>query len=223
MGHPADAATPGEAPSWRRGATPWLLGVLALGIVAGGVGDTASPVLVVHTPLLLVALNPRARNVLLASRSVGAVPLVTLALVRRMIAVPVCQRLGVIHGDASLAWVDRRFPRTGRWTRRVEGWFDRAAVPVVLLIPGALTAYLAGSTAMNAPLLLLLSAISQLVRLAILLAVGNAFSGPLTWLLHVIADHQRSLLALSILAAAVQLVRFGLRFRRAPAERVELL
>lgn len=223
MGHPVDAATPGEPPSWRRGATPWLLGVLAVGIVAGAVGDTASPVLIVHTPLLLVLLNPRARNVLLASRTVGAIPLVTLTLLRRMIAVPVCHRLGVIHGDASLAWIERRFPRSGRWARRVERWFDRGAVPVVLLLPGVLTSYLAGSTAMSATLLVVLSALSWLVRLAILLAVGNAFSGPITWLLHFIADHQRPLLAISILIAAVQLVRFGLRLRRAPVEGVELL
>lgn len=218
-----DAAPLRLAASWRRGATPWLLGVLGAFFVAASVGDTASPVLVVNTPLLLVALNPRARNVLLASRTVGVVPLVAVALLRRMVTVPPCQRLGVIHGDASLAWIERRFPRTGRWARRVERWFRRAAVPVVLLLPGALTSYLAGSTAMNATLLFVLTAISQLARLAILLAVGNAFSGPITWVLHFIADHQRPLLAISVLIAAVQVVRLGLRLRRAPAEQVELL
>ncbi|MGH7749873.1 MAG: hypothetical protein ACREQ5_34665, partial [Candidatus Dormibacteria bacterium] len=144
---------------WRRGATRRLLGVVVLLFVAGGVGDTLAPVLIVHSPLLLVALNPRARNVLLASRTVGVVPLLAVSLVRRLITVPVLYRLGRIHGDASLAWVDRRFPRTGRWTRRVERWFDRAAAPVVVLLPGALTGYLAGSTGMREAKLLGLSAV----------------------------------------------------------------
>jgi membrane protein DedA with SNARE-associated domain len=208
---------------WRRGATRPLLGVLVLMLVAGGVGDTASPLLVIHSPLLLVALNPRARNVLLASLTVGLVPLLAVSLIRRLLILPVLYRLGQIHGDGSLAWVDRRLPRTGRWTRRVERWFDRAAAPVVLLLPGALTAYLAGSTGMHEAGLLVLSALGIMVRLAVLLAVGDALAAPLTWLLRFIADHQWPLLILSLALTAVQALRYRKHLRRPAAVRVEPL
>jgi membrane protein DedA with SNARE-associated domain len=199
---------------WRRGATRPLLGLLVLMLVAGGVGDTASPLLVVHSPLLLVALNPRARNVLLASLTVGLVPLVAVSLSRRLLAVPVLYRLGRIHGDASLAWVDRRLPRTGSWTRRVERWFDRAAAPVVLLIPGALTAYLAGSAGMHEAGLLVLSALGILARLGVLLALRDALTAPLSWLLRFIADHQWPLLALSLALTALHALRYRRHLRR---------
>lgn len=211
------AADAGDRSSWRRGATGRLIGLLVLVVIAGGVGDTASPVLVTHTPLLLVALNPRARNVLLASQTVGVMPLLTVALIRRLVTVPVMYRLGRIHGGASLTWVDRRFPRTGRWTRRVERWFDRAAAPVVVVLPGAVTSYLAGSTGMREVVLLLLSALGTLARLAVLLAVGVALASPLTWLLRFIADHQLSLLVLSMAVTAIYALRYGRRLRRSSA------
>lgn len=227
----ADAVEPARATSgdsdvlgdpWRRGATRPLLGVLLLMVVASGVGDTASPVLVVHSPLLLVALNPRARNVLLASLTVGMVPLLSVGLIRRLLAVPVLYRLGRMHGDASLVWVDRRLPRTGRWTRRVERWFDRAAAPAVLLVPGALTAYLAGSTGMHEAGLIVLSALGIIARLAVLLAAGDALAAPLTWLLRFIADHQWPLLALSLALTAVHALRYRRHLGRVAAVRVKL-
>ncbi|MDB5067956.1 MAG: hypothetical protein JWM18_4390 [Chloroflexi bacterium] len=205
---------------WRRGATRPLLGLLVLMLVAGGVGDTASPVLVVHSPLLLVALNPRARNVLLASLTVGLVPLLAVGLIRRLLAVPVLYRLGRMHGDSSLAWVDRRLPRTGRWTRRGERWFGRAAAPAVLLLPGGVTAYLAGNTGMHEAGLLALSALGIIARLAVLLAIGDALAAPLTWLLRFIAGHQWPLLALSLALTAVQALRYRRHLGRLTAVRV---
>ncbi len=218
-----DAADTLAEPPSRRGATRTLLGAAVLVVVAGGVGDTASPVLVVHAPLLLVALNPRARNVLLASPTVAVVPLVGVSLIRRLVPIPVLYRLGRIHGDTSLAWADRRFPRSARWLRRVERWFHRAEAPVVLLLPGMLTAYLAGSTGMREATLLLLSTLSIAVRLAVLLVAGNVFNAPLTWLLHVVASHQWSLLALSITITVAQALRLLMRRRRRAAASVVLL
>jgi membrane protein DedA with SNARE-associated domain len=217
----ADRKQPSGA--WRRGPTRLLIGAIVLVAVAGGVGDTASPVLVTHTPLLLVALNPRARNVLLASQTVGAVPLLIVALIRRLLLVPVLYRLGRIHGDASLAWVDRRLPRTGRWTRRVERWFGRAAAPAIVLLPGGVTAYLAGDTRMHEAWVLVLSAAGTLARLVTLLAVGVALASPLTWVLRVIADHQVSLLIASIAVTTVYGLHSWRRLRRRAAAPIELI
>ncbi len=206
-----------------RSATPWLLGVLGLLFVAAAVGDTLSAVLVVHSPLLLVALNPRARNVLLASRTVAAGPLFVISLARRLVSTPVLYRLGRIHGDASLAWIDLRFPRSGRWVRRVERWFDRAPLPIVVLFPGAVTAYLAGSTGMHEATLLLLSTIGMAARLGALHLAGDALDHPLNALLGFIAAHQALLIALSLALTVFQVVRIRARLRRPRAGDVELL
>jgi hypothetical protein len=64
---------------------------------------------------------------------------------------------------------------------------------------------------------LMLSAIGTLARLVALLAVGIALASPLTWLLRFIADHQASLLALSIAVTTVYGVRSWIRLRRAAA------
>jgi membrane protein DedA with SNARE-associated domain len=213
-------AVAGDAPDPRprRRATRRLIGVVVLLAVAAGIGDATSPMLVVHIPLLLVALSPRARHVLLASQVVGALPLVTVALVRRLLAIPVLYRLGRLHGSSSLGWVERHYPRTGRWTRRVERWFERAEVPVVILLPGLLTAYLAGCAGMAEPVLLALSALGILARLSLLLVVGDVLVAPLTWLLGTIGDHQGMLIVLSVGLTVLQVVRHRRRARSRPVE-----
>ncbi|HKC77871.1 MAG TPA: hypothetical protein VKB70_05730, partial [Gaiellaceae bacterium] len=60
-----------------------------------------------------------------------------------------------------------------------------------------------------------LSAVGTLARLVALLAVGVALASPLTWLLHVIADHQVSLLVLSMAVTTVYVARQVRRWRRA--------
>jgi membrane protein DedA with SNARE-associated domain len=205
---------PDARPLRRRRATRRLIGVVVLLAVAAGIGDATSPMLVVHSPLLLVALSPRARHVLLASQVVGAVPLVAVALVRRLLLIPVLYRLGRLHGSSSLGWVERHYPRTGRWTRRVERWFERAEVPVVLLLPGLLTAYLAGCAGMAEPVLLALSVVGILARLAVLLVVGDVLVAPLTWVLGTIGDHQGKLIMLSAGLTVLQVVRHRRRARR---------
>jgi membrane protein DedA with SNARE-associated domain len=215
-------AVTGDAPEpsqrRRRWATRRLIGVLVVLATCAGIGDATSPMLVVHTPLLLVALSPRARHVLLVSPVVGAVPLVAVALVRRLLPIPVLYRLGRLHGSSSLGWVERHYPRTGRWTRRVERWFERAEVPVVLLLPGLLTAYLAGCAGMAEPVLLTLSALGILARLSVLLVVGDVLVSPLTWLLGTIGDHQGKLIILSVGLTVLQVVRHRRRARRRPVD-----
>jgi membrane protein DedA with SNARE-associated domain len=201
-----EAATAGRARGGSRRQTRVLIGVLVVLAAAMVAGDGLSPALLVHAPLFLVALSPRARNVVLVSQIVGPVPLVTVALLRRLAGIPVAYRLGQLHGDDLLDWLDRRLPRTGGWTRRIERWFHRAAKPVVLIIPGPMVAYLAGSTAMPLPALLGLCVVGVLVRLLLLLALGDLLAGVLTSLVAFVGAHQGQALALTLSITAVQLL-----------------
>ena len=91
---------PAAAAALRRKTAFWasIFGAL---VVLGWVGDASAPALATSAPLLLVAVSSKGRNVLLASRSVGWLPLAIVVVARRLIAVPVCYRLGCLRGRPS--------------------------------------------------------------------------------------------------------------------------
>lgn len=206
----------------RRHQTRLLVGALIALVVGMQVGDAAAPALVTGAPLLLVALNPRARNLLLASASVSAPLLVAVALARRMASVPIIYRLGALHGTGALDWVDRHFRRIGRMTRAVERWFHRRRILAVVAFPGGLTAFLAGDTAMPAGLLGALTALGYLARLLFVLGLGELFSAPIDAVVGYIAEHQWQLTGLTLALTVAHVLRHRRRSRLLAEETVAL-
>ena len=202
----------------RRRATGACIAVLTVLIVANKVADAASPALVVGAPLLLVFMAPQARYLLLASRTVGTVPLVAVALARRLLSVPVIYRLGTLHGTGVLGWFDRRFRRIGRMMRAIERWFGRRRMPVLVAFPGGLTAFLAGDAGMPVLLVLGLTAIGLLIRISFTLWLGDLFAGPLDATLAFITDHQWEMTALTLALTVFHVLRHRERNRRLAAE-----
>lgn len=198
----------------RRRATRALIAVLVVLAVANSVADATAPALVVSAPLLLVFLTPKARYLLLASRTVGIVPLVAVALGRRLLTVPIIYRLGALQGTRVLGWFDRRFRRIGRMMRAIERWFGRRPLPVLVAFPGGLTAFLAGDVAMSVPVVFGLTAVGFLIRIAFTLWLGEVFSGPLDATLGFIADHQWELTGLTLALTVFHVVRHRRRSRQ---------
>lgn len=127
---------------------------LVVAFWAVGIASTAaSSWLLANHPLLLVALEPRNRNLLLATPLVhDAVPFVVLATFRRVASDPVYFALGHLYGDRAVRWVERQAggsERSGRAVRWVERTFRRASWPLVFLAPGILVCVLAGATGMR--------------------------------------------------------------------------
>ena len=201
----------------RRRATRGLIAVLVVLAVANKVGDATAPALVVSAPLLLVFLTPQARYLLLASRTVGTVPLVAVALSRRLLTVPVIYRLGALHGTGVLGWFDRRFRRIGRMMRAIERWFGRWPLPVLVAFPGGLTAFLAGDVAMSVPVVFGLTAVGCFLRIAFTLWLGEVFSAPLDATLRFIADHQWELTGLTLALTVFHVLRHRRRSRELAA------
>ena len=125
--------------------------LVALIIVFWAIGiasTAASSWLLAEHPLLLVALEARNRNLLLATPLVDdAVPFVALAAFRRVASDPLYFALGHLYGDRAVAWVERR---VGSGVRLLERVFRRASWPLVFLFPGILVCVLAGATGMRA-------------------------------------------------------------------------
>jgi membrane protein DedA with SNARE-associated domain len=194
-----------------------LLVVLA---VANKVADATAPALVVGAPLLLVFLSPRARYVLLVSRTVGTVPLVAVALTRRVLTGPVIHRLGALHGTGVLGWFDRRFRRIGRMMRAIERWFDRRRMPVMVAFPDGLTPFLAGDVGMPLLVVLGLTAVGFLLRICFTLWLGEVLSGPLDATLGFVTDHQWEMTGLTLSLTVAHLLRHRQRNRRLPVDAI---
>lgn len=112
-----------------------MLVAVGLLTLAAALGTAFSPYLLLHSPLLLIALTPDAHLVALASRSVGIVPLVGLTVFRRLIAHAIAYWLGVEYGRSALSWVQGRSQRVGRWVVRLERLFERWGAPLLLVAP----------------------------------------------------------------------------------------
>ena len=115
----------------------WVVGIAA---------TAATSWLLAEHPLALVALEPRNRNLLLATPLVDdAVPFVVLATFRRVASDPVYFALGHLYGDRAITWVERRAGAV----RLLERAFRRASKLLVFAFPGLLVGVIAGATGMR--------------------------------------------------------------------------
>lgn len=163
-----------------------VLGTLIVAFwVLGTVATALTPTLLAEHPLLLVALEPRNRNLLLTADRVDAVPFVVFATIRRVASDPIYFALGHLYGDGAVRWVERQVGGTGaRSVRLVEKVFARARGPLVFLFPGLLVCVLAGATGMRTRTFL---ALNLAGTVAAVLAL-RAFADPLEPVIGPVTD-----------------------------------
>ena len=142
-----------------------LLGALATASLSG---VAFSLYLVGHYPLLLIALSPLGRHLVLVVPSVSLLSLIVVAGIRRMVFYLTCFRLGQALGPAGIPWIEERAARFGRFVRLIEGWFSRAPHLVVLIMTGPTGSALAGVAGMRTGTYVPLAIISVVLRLLIL-------------------------------------------------------
>ncbi len=205
------AATPGDVPEEpplareedRRVARICLsvLGVLSTGSL---IGVASSLFLVTHYPLLLVALSPLGRHLVLAAPVVDPVAFVVVAVTRRMLFYYPCFRLGGAYGRAGIAWVEARAARIAEFIRWIERIFQRAPRLVVLCMTGPTVSALAGSSGMAQPTYLALAGLGLLVRVLLVLAFGELARAPIEAVLAFIGEYWVPGTVLIVAAIAVQ-------------------
>jgi membrane protein DedA with SNARE-associated domain len=137
-----------------------LLGVLT---AASLLGTAIAPYLLVKSPLLLVAVSAAAHHIVLAAASVDAMPLITVATLRRTITGIGAYGLGLLYGRAALGWLDERHPRLARLVAWVERLFARWGIGLLVLAPSPTVALFAGA------------ARTRFVVFVLALLVGHAF------------------------------------------------
>lgn len=155
--------------------------------VVGTVATALTPTLATHHPLLLIALEARNRNLVLA-RHVDLVPFVLVGTVRRLSSDPLYYLLGRLYGDGAVRWLERR-SGGGPFVRLTERLFARLGYPMVFLFPGAVVCSLAGATGM-APLPFLAANVAGTVGAVVALRLfGDVLASPVDAVLRFFDRH----------------------------------
>jgi len=142
------AIDPGEPSAASRvSLPPPVLGrgiLIAVGALfaATSVGAALAPYLAVHHPLLLIALNPWPRHLILVAPHTPLVPFVAVAALRGLLSCVVSFEVGLRYGPQGVRLFERKSPRIGSFLRHFERIFARAAPLFLFVSPGPMTSSL---------------------------------------------------------------------------------
>src|SRR5262245_42860981 len=153
------------------------------------VGAAFSLYLVNHFPLLLIALSPLGRHMLLVAPIVDPLAFVLVAVSRRMLFYTACFLLGRGLGPSGVQWLEARAARFARFVRFVERLFARAPHLVVLVMAGRTVRGLAGMAGIKPAAFLPLATISLTLRMLFILGFAELLREPIERLLAWIDEH----------------------------------
>ena len=162
------------------------------------IGNALAPDLVNSHPLLLLALNSQNRSLILATNQLDALSYYGMGTVRLLVSDPLFFLLGYWYGDTAMQWMEQRTKTFGHTLRQWEGWFGKAAYPVVFVAPNQYVCMFAGAAGMSLPGFFITNLAGTIARLYLIRRLGDAFDQPIEDVLSWISDHRVPLLAVSI-------------------------
>jgi membrane protein DedA with SNARE-associated domain len=175
-------------------------------IVLSNVGDALAPDLVNSHPLRLLAMNARNRNLILVTNNLDAASYYIVGTLRLLLADPLFFLLGHWYGDTAITWMERRTKSFGTTLRQMEGWFGKAAYPIVFIAPNQYICPFAGAAGMSVAGFFAANLAGTVVRLYLIRRLGEAFEAPIDDLLGWIRDYRTPLLVISIALFAVIMI-----------------
>jgi membrane protein DedA with SNARE-associated domain len=198
-----DAPTRRRHPS-RRAVAAVTLPLVAM-VVMGYIGDALAPTLVDTHPAWLIALNARNRNLVLATNYLDAWTFYTIGVVRLLLSDPLFFILGYWYGDAAVAWMERRTRTWGQLARQAEGWFAKAAYPIVFFAPNNFICLFAGAAGMPIRAFFAVNVAGTVFRLWLIRRFGEAFESPIDDVVGWIGDYRVPLLVLSVVLVLISI------------------
>jgi membrane protein DedA with SNARE-associated domain len=162
------------------------LGVLSVGSMSG---TASSLYLVNHYPLLLIALSPLGRHLVMVAPIVDPVAFVAVAVVRRMAFFLACYQLGRAMGPEGVVWLEAKAARFARFVRWVERLFERWSFAVVFLMTGPTVSALAGMSGMKLRVFVPLAAAGLVLRMIGILLFAEMLREPIEWMLARIDEY----------------------------------
>jgi membrane protein DedA with SNARE-associated domain len=175
-------------------------------IVLSNVGDALAPELVNSHPLQLLAMNARNRNLILVTNQLDAASYYIVGTLRLLLADPLFFLLGHWYGDSAIKWMEQRTKTFGSQLRSLEGWFGKAAYPIVFIAPNQYICLFAGAAGMSVAGFFAANITGTIVRLYLIRRLGEAFEAPIDDVLGFIQDYRTPLLVLSVVIFAVVMV-----------------
>ena len=191
-----------------RGKPPskWIVRtIIALVIVSQGsalLGDLFLAGIVDREPALLIALNPRNRNLALATNQLSALTYYSVGFARLVASDPLYYLLGFWYGERAIAWTERRSRTYGPLIRDGERFFRRASYPLIFMAPNNIICALSAATGVRLRTFIALNLSGTVFRLYIVRRLGEVFSSPIQWVLDQIAAYRIPILILSAIGVA---------------------
>jgi membrane protein DedA with SNARE-associated domain len=189
------------APS-RRTLALLVLPILAV-VVVGTIGNAIHPTLVAEHPLVLVAMEPRNRFLLLVADKVDYVPFLLVATARRLVSDPLFYVIGYLYGERGVRWIGRRFGANDELSDAVRRGFARAAPVMVFLWPGAIVCALAGAAGMNPVAFIAINLAGTVTIVTLLYHFADYFDGPLGAINRFYSDNAKTLTVISVVLILV--------------------
>lgn len=177
-----------------------VFALIAFVALSNAIGTALSPYLVVEHPLLLVAISPEGRHVVLAAPSVPAALLVVVGALRRLLGIVAGFGLGMLYGEAAVRWAEQRAPRFSRFILFLERMFERFGLYLLFVVPLPSIAVLAGAARTRWLWVVLAGGAGQLVWMALTVQFGEAVAG---WTRPILAFLSRHVVESTLVAAAL--------------------
>lgn len=103
------------------------------------------PYFLARAPLLLIALSPLFRHLVLVSPVVNFGSLLCVAVPRHFAPDPFVYFLGRDYGPLAVEWVETNSPAVGKWVRALESLFAKVGPLALLVSPDIAVSTLAGA------------------------------------------------------------------------------
>ena len=199
----SDSATVGTSPDRPPKRRIALLAVpIVVLIVMNNLGTALTTEWAERHPLALIALNSQNRTLILTTNQLDAWSYYAVASVRLLVADPFFFLIGHWYGDTAITWLENRTKTFGQVIRQWEGFFSKAAYPLIFIAPNNPLCLLAGASGMSVPGFFATNIAGTLTRLYLIRRLGEAFEEPLDDVLAFIRDYRMPLLILSVVAGA---------------------
>lgn len=177
-----------------------LLGALAALFGAATLGVALAPTLALKYPLILLALNPLPRHVILVAPHTPLVPLLIVVSLRGSCSCIIAFEVGRHYGPAGLELFERKSPRLAGFVRAFERVFLKAAPVFLILSPGPLTSTLAAVSGNRRWVTWLLSWCGFLIWAYVNYRIGDWLK---PWTAPIMAFIQRYLIETTVACAVI--------------------
>jgi len=178
------------------------------------IGTAFMPYLLARRPLVLIALSPLFRHLVLVAPRVDVAAFFAVAVPRHFLPDPFMYMLGREYGHLAVEWAESNSPVTGKLVRTMERAFAKVGPLALLVSPDIIVSTLAGAAKVPFPLFVVFNILGTIGTAFVARWFGDAFSEGIASVVRFFEAH---LLLVTVVSVAL-VVLFNWYFRRQPEQ-----